>query len=70
MVMTDQDITDMTTIDAVDAVGAVAARQAVVAEALTVIDGALAQMMHRDLISSGEVADLLLDVRMLLTSVD
>lgn len=42
--------------------------QAVVAEALTVIDGALGQMMQRELISSGEVADLLLDVRSLLTS--
>lgn len=42
--------------------------QAVVNEALEVIDGALAQMMRRDLVSSGEVADLLLDVRSLLTS--
>lgn len=41
---------------------------AVVAEALKIIDGALAQMMQRELVSSGEVADLLLDVRMLLTS--
>jgi hypothetical protein len=42
--------------------------QAVVGEALAVIDGALAQMMQRELISSGEVADLLLDVRSLLTA--
>ena len=42
-------------------------REAVVAEAVSVIDGALAQMMQRELVSSGEVADLLLDVRMLLT---
>ena len=69
--MTDQEITDTTTIDgpALDA-DALAARQAVLAEAVTVIDGALAQMMHRDLVSSGEVADLLLDVRMLLTNAD
>jgi hypothetical protein len=41
---------------------------AVIAEALNVIDGALAQMMQRELVSSGEVADLLLDVRTLLTT--
>lgn len=40
----------------------------VIAEAVTVIDGALAKMMQRELVSSGEVADLLLDVRTLLTS--
>jgi len=40
----------------------------VIAEALTVIDGALAKMMQRELVSSGEVADLLLDVRTLLTT--
>lgn len=41
---------------------------AVIHEALTVIDQALAQMLHRELVSSGEVADLLLDVRTLLTT--
>jgi len=41
---------------------------AVIAEALAVIDGALGQMMSRELVSSGEVADLLLDVRTLLTA--
>jgi hypothetical protein len=40
---------------------------AVINEALSVIDGALAKMMRRELVSSGEVADLLLDVRTLLT---
>jgi len=40
---------------------------AVIDEALSVIDGALAKMMQRDLVSTGEVADLLLDVRTLLT---
>lgn len=59
--MTDQEITEMPTIDEA------AARSAVLAEAVTVIDGALAKMMQRELVSSGEVADLLLDVRMLLT---
>lgn len=42
--------------------------EAVINEALGVIDGALAKMMRRDLVSSGEVADLLLDVRTLLTT--
>lgn len=40
----------------------------VVDEAVSVIDGALARMMQRDLVSSSEVADLLLDLRTLLTS--
>ena len=44
-------------------------REAVVIhEALSVIDKALADMMHRELVSTGEVADLLLDVRTLLTA--
>ncbi len=42
--------------------------QAVLQEALDVIDGALAKMMQRELMSSGEVADLLLDVRSVLTT--
>lgn len=41
--------------------------EAVISEALAVIDKALAEMLHRELVSSGEVADLLLDVRTLLT---
>lgn len=41
---------------------------AVIREALGVIDEALAQMLSRELVSSGEVADLLLDVRTLLTT--
>lgn len=41
---------------------------AVITEALAVIDGALARMMQRELVSTGEVADLLLDVRTLLTA--
>ena len=45
------------------------AQDAVIAEALTVIDQSLRKVMGRELVSSGEVADLLLDVRMLLTSV-
>ena len=40
----------------------------VITEALTVIDRALGEMLHRELVSTDEVADLLLDVRSLLTS--
>ena len=40
----------------------------VIAEALMVIDRALGEMLHRELVSTDEVADLLLDVRSLLTS--
>lgn len=42
-------------------------RETVLAEAVGIIDGALAKMMQRELVSSGEVADLLLDMRSLLT---
>ena len=41
---------------------------AVITEALTVIDEALAEMLNRELVSTDEVADLLLDVRVLLTA--
>jgi len=41
---------------------------AVIAEALAVIDQALGHMLHRELVSTNEVADLLLDVRSLLTT--
>ncbi|MGH9132899.1 MAG: hypothetical protein ACRDZZ_03120 [Ilumatobacteraceae bacterium] len=44
------------------------ASEAVIREALGVIDQALGQIMSRELMSSGEVADVLLDVRMLLTT--
>ena len=40
----------------------------VILEALTVIDKALSQMMSRELVSSGEITDVLLDVRTLLTA--
>jgi hypothetical protein len=39
---------------------------AVITEALSVIDKALAEMLNRELVSTDEVADLLLDVRSLL----
>ena len=41
--------------------------EAVISEAVSVIDKALGQMMSRELVSSGEVTDVLLDVRSLLT---
>ncbi|HZB41090.1 MAG TPA: hypothetical protein VE487_09005 [Ilumatobacter sp.] len=63
--MTDPDTAAMQTIDpAAEQVQ----REAVVTEAVTVIDEALTKMMQRELLSSNEVADILLDVRMLLTS--
>ena len=40
----------------------------VITEALAVIDKGLAEMLHRELVSTDEVADLLLDVRSLLVS--
>jgi hypothetical protein len=40
----------------------------VIAEALAVIDKALAEMLNRELVSTDEVADLLLDLRLLLTA--
>ena len=63
--MTDQQSTDTQTLARPDEQ---AQRAAVLAEAVSVIDNALAQMMQRELVSSGEVADLLLDVRTLLTA--
>ncbi len=41
--------------------------EAVIHEALAIIDRALGQMMSRELVTSGEVTDVLLDVRLLLT---
>ena len=71
--MTDQDLT--TEFDpltgAARVVGvsdALGASDAVIREALSVIDQALGQIMSRELMSSGEVADVLLDVRSLLTA--
>jgi hypothetical protein len=40
-----------------------------VAEALALIDRGLGDMLHRELVSTDEVADLLLDVRSLLAAV-
>lgn len=40
----------------------------VISEALALIDQGLGDMLHRELVSTDEVSDLLLDVRTLLTS--
>jgi hypothetical protein len=40
----------------------------VITEALAVIDRGLGEMRHRELVSTDEVADLLLDVRSLLAA--
>lgn len=40
----------------------------VISEALAVIDRGLGDLLHRELVSSNEVADLLLDVRTLLSN--
>ena len=40
----------------------------VISEALAVIDKGLGELGHRELVSSNEVADLLLDVRTLLAN--
>ncbi len=42
----------------------------VINEALSIIDKGLGDMMHRELVSTDEVADLLLDVRMVLATTE
>lgn len=44
--------------------------EAVIEEALRLIDGGLADLLHRELVSTDEMSDLLLDVRMLLTAAE
>jgi hypothetical protein len=46
-----------------------AAPEVVIQEALAVIDQALGTMQQRELVSTDEVADLLLDLRLLLATV-
>jgi hypothetical protein len=45
-------------------------RDDVIGEALALIDKGLGDMLHRELVSTDEVADLLLDVRTLLSAPD
>jgi len=42
----------------------------VIEEAVRLIDSGLSDLMHRELVSTDEVSDLLLDVRMLLTAAE
>lgn len=44
--------------------------EAVIDEALRLIDDGLSHLLHRELVSTDEVSDLLLDVRMLLTAAE
>ena len=46
------------------------AHEVVIDEALRLIDTGLSDLMHRELVSTDEVSDLLLDVRMLLTAAE
>lgn len=46
------------------------AHDAVIDEALRLIDTGLSDLLHRELVSTDEVSDLLLDVRMLLTAAE
>lgn len=46
------------------------AHEPVIDEALRLIDSGLSDLMHRELVSTDEVSDLLLDVRMLLTAAE
>ncbi|MFT5531505.1 MAG: hypothetical protein ACI91O_001532 [Candidatus Poriferisodalaceae bacterium] len=39
----------------------------IISEALDVIDGALNDLLHRELVSTNEITDILLDVRTLLS---
>lgn len=66
--MTDQQLSVQPVVPTDEALGASREHDAVIREALGVIDEALAQMFQRELVSSGEVADLLLDVRTLLAT--
>jgi hypothetical protein len=42
--------------------------EAAIEEALRLIDTGLSDLLHRELVSTDEMSDLLLDVRMLLTT--
>lgn len=67
--MTDQEITPTQTLDPVEVPAALLEDGAsALTEAVEVIDAALAKMMQRELVSAGEVADVLLDIRTLLTN--
>ncbi len=54
--------------DRVDSVTETRELDEMISEALAVIDKGLGDLLHRELVSSNEVADLLLDVRTLLAT--
>lgn len=64
--MTDLQISDVLTESALDDIKVISVD--VISDALSIIDAALSQMVKRELVSTSEVSDLLLDVRNLLTS--
>ncbi len=64
--MTDLQISDVMTDSALDDIKVISVD--VISDALSIIDAALSQMVKRELVSTSEVSDLLLDVRNLLTS--
>ena len=64
--MTDLQISDVMTGSALDDIKVISVD--VISDALSIIDAALSQMVKRELVSTSEVSDLLLDVRNLLTT--
>jgi hypothetical protein len=55
---------------AAEAVDSKVIDEAVIDEAVRLIDGGLSDLLHRELVSTDEMSDLLLDVRMLLTAAE
>lgn len=64
--MTDLQIIDVMTDSALDDIKVISVDA--ISDVLSIIDAALSQMVKRELVSTGEVSDLLLDVRNLLTA--
>ena len=64
--MTDMQVADVMTELEISDIKVVSAD--VINEALSIIDSALSDLVKRELVSTGEVSDMLLDVRNLLTT--
>jgi hypothetical protein len=64
--MTDTQVDDVMTELEISDIKVVSAD--VINEALSIIDSALSDLVKRELVSTGEVSDMLLDVRNLLTT--
>ena len=64
--MTDTQVADVMTELEISDIKVVSAD--VINEALSIIDSALSDLIKRELVSTGEVSDMLLDVRNLLTT--